>query len=642
MSPLIQAYLHARLINQQFDRYEALGRSEAARNGELCEDIEQNEVGEAIARHRLILAECLLALTPDERRELVHIDEIYVAADRMRGTLFGRAWEEMEQALITRQLTVFGRNWNGPECFAAFVILSFYFQPFELPLQDKIDQLSPEESERYLAFVMRQPHLMTEEDEDRYLVFYKQLTTWLLQLIEASDAWDVARRSALLRLITQRLTFGACYYLDRPIIEIVKMRARIVAAVVQRDPENASIKGFPPQTARVKSREKIRLGIYSRNIADYTDTRALYALFHAFNPNRYEIYWYTLDVLDPSSLTDVGFMRQLSAFAYKIVSLRGNAAAMARTILLDDLDIFVVGTGYSFSVKDIDQMLYHRLGRVQVALSELISGSSAFPSYDYYFVPEADPDVMAIYRQESTEQLKVMKGPVLWYEKRPKAEPSPEITRSKLGIPEDAVIYCSGAAANKQMAGTLRAWFKILQRVPNSYLLLYPFNPAWGGYFIGLTFMARLRSIMKQFPDIAPERIIVVRQVTPQDGNRLIQLSDIYLGSFPRGGATSAMLALRNGKPVIARREKWLHSHDDAVLLRCLGCNELIGRDRDAMINIAIELGNNPAKRNQIAKSIADKAESAPFFDIEHNSKEFQKLFDGIMIENASKKKNSY
>jgi predicted O-linked N-acetylglucosamine transferase (SPINDLY family) len=112
-----------------------------------------------------------------------------------------------------------------------------------------------------------------------------------------------------------------------------------------------------------------------------------------------------------------------------------------------------------------------------------------------------------------------------------------------------------------------------------------------------------------------------------------MMLSDIYLGSFPHGGATSAMLAMRHGKPVVARKSRWLRSTSDPSLVASVGLEELIGKDNEEVTAIAVKLGTDAQYYADVCKRLAEQIETAPFFDIGTNSRKMQALTDAIARE---------
>ncbi len=240
--------------------------------------------------------------------------------------------------------------------------------------------LTDEALRRYLYFTMLQPHIMVAADEDIYLAYYGQLIDWMIALLEESDSWPKTRRSMLVGIIHEKLTFGTSYYLDRPIGPIVRGRARLIAALNPRLPDQTQVAAMPKGKPFDPSRKKVRLGIISRNMGDYTDTRTLFAQFQSFDPDLYDLYWYSYDQTDPTTQSNAAFFRRLFGRLEKAVSLRGTAPQMAGQILADDLDVLVVGSAFSFGAKKYDAYLSHRLARLQFGSNIMVPGSSGFDS----------------------------------------------------------------------------------------------------------------------------------------------------------------------------------------------------------------------------------------------------------------------
>jgi predicted O-linked N-acetylglucosamine transferase (SPINDLY family) len=629
---LLQVWDHANDLHKIISSYEQTNWNKArSLDGDWLHPADPAPIIQKIAAARRAVTTDLIRLPPSQHPRLAKRDAIHSASGRLRGMMFNVKLSPQERRAQTKHLRIFETNWRDPQSFLAFTILSYYFQPFELPLQTDIKRLSFDQLNRYLHFTVRQPHIMQAEDEAAYVAYYEKLCAWLLKLLTTPKPIPEKRLHLLLHIITHYLTFGACYYIDQSTASLVRLRGQLLEEILKHIPDHCKIKAARPRLPAAIQGDKLRLGVISRNIGDYTDTRALFGMFSGFDPKRYDLYWYSLDVLDPTTLHDVQFYRKLYARLHKLTGLRQSAARNAQQVISDQLDFLVVGSALSFGLGGFDQLVAHRLARVQIGFNPMVPGSSGLSSYDYLITtPPADAAAEANYRAEATEKLRFMRDPLVWYDKRPASQADGKITRKDLGIPANTVLYFSGAAANKQMPATIECWFEILRRAPNSMLMLMPFNPAWGGYYIGLTFLNRLQQMLRQNPDIDPQRIKIIREVTPAEGNQFLLLSDIYLGSFPHGGATSVMLALRHGVPVVARRAAWLRSTSDPSLLASLGLEALIGADNSGFIEIAVKLAKDKVLRTKIKQHIAAKIETAAFFRPEFCSRRLQKIFDEL------------
>lgn len=631
MSDLLKAYFYALELKTILNGYEAGSKSLADNNAGYRTELYPRNLIDSIADSRRQLSTVIFNAATTQQEEIARIEEVHLQSGRMRGTLFGYKLTDDETSILEKATNLFKTNWDDADSFKAFTILSFYAQPFDLPLQKNIFSLTTNQLKRYFYYIVRQPYVLRDEDEKNYVDYYVELMDWLCELLSDTSKLPSNHKAMLAGIIHKQLTFGACYYLDRSTAEIVHRRERVIQAMAQNLPNYTAPSVVQNNSASDSKSTKIKIGIISRNLGDYTDTRALYAQFCAFDKSKYEIYWYSLDKYDATTIQSPDFFVKLHTLIDKARSLRGSGTRMAEQIINDDLDILYIGSAFSFGTKEIDLMLNHKLARIQIGTNLMVPGSSGLSSYDYFLIPEGDNEAQENYTEELTEKAITIPDPLLWYEKREPTPENPKITREALGIPEDVVLYCSGAAGNKQTPSTLRTWLKILDNVPNSHLLFYPFNPAWGGFYIGLTFLARLRSALKEFPNIDPSRIVIVREITPDEANCFINLCDVYLGSFPHAGATSAMLALVHRKPLLARRSIWLRSASDASFLKSIELEELIGNDNDDLTRIGIKLGLDEDYRKQMVSHIHEKMKSPAFFNTKDCSLRLEAIINQII-----------
>jgi len=612
------------IIEKTLNKYENDSIKNAKNNGDFCCDLFYNDIINKIASSRFNLCKIISDQNEIVLNELEKIENIFINGERIKGMFFDYSYKNEEKIIIKKAQDIFNSNWKNENSFNAFVIISLHFQPFNISLQKNIYNLSNEKFKQYISYIIRQPHIMCIQDEISYIKYYKDLVEWICILLDKKEALGKEKLSILIDLIHKKLTFGTACYLDIPIGDIVKLRAKIVKKIAPYVINN------PTKKIRTKKSNKIRIGIISRNLGDYTDTKALYCQFNAFDKSKYEFFWYSLENYDRATKKKTSFTKKLDSFINKKIILKETANEMMKQILDDNLDILYVGSAFSFGAKPMDVMLSYKLADIQILPNMMIPSSSGFDSYDYLIVTNDNKEAINNFKKEAIEEIITIKDPLLWYEKPEKVKHNPKITRKAFSIPDDAIIYCSAAAANKQMSNTINTWLNILDKVPNSYIIFCPFNPAWGGYYIGLTFLSRLRSELKKHPKIDKSRIIIIREMSVEETENIISMIDIYLGSFPHAGATLAMTALNYNKLLIARKTKWLRSTSDQSYLKTLELHELIGKNNEEVTKIGIKLGLDKKYFNMIKLKIENKMKTAPFFDIYSCSKNLESVFKKI------------
>jgi predicted O-linked N-acetylglucosamine transferase (SPINDLY family) len=147
--------------------------------------------------------------------------------------------------------------------------------------------------------------------------------------------------------------------------------------------------------------------------------------------------------------------------------------------------------------------------------------------------------------------------------------------------------------------------------VPDSRLLLYPFNPNWDSYSID-AFMTRLAAGLQRH-GIEPQRVLVL-EAAPQwnDVLRRLSLADIYLDSFPFCGATSLLDPLFCGLPVIGMEGTAHRALQGPGVLRSLGLGELVAADVNAYIRLAIRLAVNHKHCKALATRVKSLMQQQP------------------------------
>lgn len=126
--------------------------------------------------------------------------------------------------------------------------------------------------------------------------------------------------------------------------------------------------------------------------------------------------------------------------------------------------------------------------------------------------------------------------------------------RSDLGGAGDSsVIFISGANYYKIIPEVREAWAEIIRAVPESLLVLYPFNPNWRKSYKEDFFTEQVQAVFTAH-GIETDRLVVLEQLPdPSDVREYLRLADIYLDSFPYSGAASLMDPLFTGLPPVVR-----------------------------------------------------------------------------------------
>jgi protein O-GlcNAc transferase len=155
----------------------------------------------------------------------------------------------------------------------------------------------------------------------------------------------------------------------------------------------------------------------------------------------------------------------------------------------------------------------------------------------------------------------------------------------------------------------LMLWAKILQRIPDSRLLLK--SAALGTESV----RRRIENLMQEH-GIDPQRI-EMRGVIPLHSDHLAiyQQIDIALDTFPYHGTMTTCEALWMGVPVITLAGRNHVSRVGVSLLTNVGLPDLIAKDKDQYIEIAKQLANDLPRLKGLRAGLRDRMGSSPLMD---------------------------
>jgi len=355
------------------------------------------------------------------------------------------------------------------------------------------------------------------------------------------------------------------------------------------------------------NRERLRLGILAAHFAPQTETYATLPVYRHLDRTKFEIILFT------AQQTNHPLEQYCIKHADRFVVLPQNLGERLQTIRSADLDLIFLGTNTTAITNPITLLALYRLARVQVA-GVCSCTTTGMRNIDYYLSGRLSepPDAQVHY----TEKLVMVDGPAHCYDfggEEPSA-PTLKLSRQALGIPNDAVVFVSGANFFKILPELDEIWMRVLAAVPGSRLVLYPFNPNWSGSYPAQTFMQRLSAAATRH-DVDPGRLIVFAP-TPDRADifERLRVGDIYLDSFPFSGATSLLDPLTLGLPTVVKDGTSFRTLVAPALLRSMELEELIAGDGDAYVALAVKLARDAGLRREFALRIRAKMDSVPKF----------------------------
>ena len=373
----------------------------------------------------------------------------------------------------------------------------------------------------------------------------------------APDRSDLVNQLALVRAYTaplDRLFHAVCLH----------------AAVVSR--------GIAPIAATVRAPEpnrRLRIGYVSSDLRDHPIGHVLIGPLEAHDRDRFEVTIYC------SAVRTDAMSEQFAACARRRQVYGLDDRTVASLIRTDGIDVLVhVAARFSGNRPDLAA---YRAAPVQLAIFDVTSsGHQAITAT----VTDAD-----LHPLDSRERFiePVIRIPTGVAYLRP---PALAIAPCR----EDGVVVF-GSANNpaKWSAATLSLWSEVLAAVPSSRLWL-KFHARTSDPPTRAALSARLAE-----HGLPLDRVDYDDTGTAKDFH-LAALSkiDIVLDPLPFGGATASFEALWMGVPVVTLAGDRMMSRTSAMLLRHLGLEDLVARDRADYIAIASRLAGDLDRRRRL------------------------------------------
>jgi len=188
------------------------------------------------------------------------------------------------------------------------------------------------------------------------------------------------------------------------------------------------------------------------------------------------------------------------------------------------------------------------------------------------------------------------------------------VTRSELGIGDDETVFVSGANYFKIVPELLESWIEILERTPNSRMLLFPFNPNWTSNYpiANFSFELRRRATAR---GVAVERFVTVAPLANRASVlNLLRNADLYLDSFPYSGMTSLLDPFDVGLPLVSMEGRFQRERMAGSALRSLGLQEWLAIDAADYVARAVALAGDRARRDTMRQALAQAMAATPKF----------------------------
>ncbi|WP_207477515.1 O-linked N-acetylglucosamine transferase family protein [Arenibaculum pallidiluteum] len=479
----------------------------------------------------------------------------------------------------------------------ARVAATLFLAPHELD-DPAFDAVPLQMLEDYLRWALTPPALLTSGNDGNTQVVIQEtllaVITARLAVEPESPFWNQAAAVAV-----TRLNLIAAYMSTRNLKALCRLRAELLDRWLRRN--GHAVDWAPPP----RRPGRIRLGVLLGDLTPRTETFTTLPVFAGLDRSRYEV---TIFLQHPTG----GAIEQARrAAGDSVLALPEDTGEAVRLIRSRDLDILHIGMNVTAVTHRVALVALHKLARVQcTGFSSPIT--TGFPSVDFYVSGELSDD-RAEAHQHYTETPLLLPGAGFCFDYSMAPAPSVRIPDRRAMGTVGRTVFVSGANFYKIGPDLRASWTRILASVPGSLLVLYPFSRAWSSAYPEERFLETFKAELSAAGVVDGIRIIKGLP-TRSDVVSLLRQCDIYLDSFPYGGANTTFDPLEAGLPVVAAAGATLRNQQGAAMLLELGLGELVCQDAEAYVARAVRLGLDAAYRKAAAAAVTAQMAKRPTF----------------------------
>lgn len=358
----------------------------------------------------------------------------------------------------------------------------------------------------------------------------------------------------------------------------------------------------------------LRVGYVSPDLHTHSVAYFLEAVLAAHDPQVVHAVCYHCGTLSDATTRR---MRAAARLWRDVASIDDDS--LARLVMADGIDILVDLAGHTRGNRLA--MFQRRPASVQATWIGY-PNTTGLDTIDYRITdPIADPPGAT--DAFHTERLVRLPRGFLCYrppEDAPRLGSRPCATANSRGV-----TLGSFNALSKLGPGMIDAWSRILARLPDARLVLKA---------AGLASDAARQRIRERFAScgIDPSRLETIPPTKDRHAHlELYRRLDIALDSLPYNGTTTTCEALWMGVPVVSCAGDRHAARVGASLLHRVGLDELVARDIDEYVEIAVTLAHDPARIVSLGAGLRERMRLSPLCDAPAFARDLEAAYLGMM-----------
>ena len=380
---------------------------------------------------------------------------------------------------------------------------------------------------------------------------------------------------------------------------------------------NFSQKTLPPKARPSKRPKRIRVGYFSTDFNEHPVAYLIAKVLEQHNRDQFEVFGYSLHS-DKKSEIQQRLEKSFDNFADVQSMSDRDIALRARQ---DEIDIAVNLNGYTGRART--GVFAYRAAPIQVNyLGYPGTMGSNFMDYivaDRFLIPSES--------QKYFNEKKLYLPNTYLPTDNSRELSKKKITRSDMGLPDDAFVFCCFNNNYKISPNEFDIWMRLLSKVENSVLWLRQSNQF---SIINMKKEAQKRNV-------DPSRLVFAGKVPMDEHLARQRLADLFVDTFTFNAHTTAAEALWAGLPLVTKVGLGFAARVAGSLLNAVGLPELITETEQDYEVLILELATNPTKLAGIKEKLATNRLTQPLFNTELYTKHlengynqaYQNYFDG-------------
>jgi CRISPR-associated protein Csy1 len=340
--------------------------------------------------------------------------------------------------------------------------------------------------------------------------------------------------------------------------------------------------------ARRDSRARIKVGFLSSNLKISTVGDYFGSWITDLPRDRFEI-CAILAAGMPDTRTET-FARASDKF----ISVNGTADEIARSVKALELDVLVF---LDVAMTPWGNLLANlRLAPVQCAAwGHPVTTGSAFIDCFLSCADMEPANAAAHYR----EQLVLLPGLGTRYRAPPPVE---DATRERFGLPADRHLYLCPQALFKIHPDADALFLELLSRDESAVLLFFAATTDGQRQ----AFVRRLGEGMKLRGLPPRQQIKLLPLMSHRDFRRVMGVADVMIDTPHWSGGSTSLSALASGLPIVTLEGAFMRGRQSAAMLRSVGVEELIARDAEEYVQLALRVASDSGYRQALSTRIGE------------------------------------